>query len=128
MGNANYVRYAPGSYSNIPTGFVRVLAEKKVGRNGWPVMVALCSCVLENRMIGRMLAASISERTGLSLWQVARGMAELRNKGIVMLVIRRAEEGYRRIDRSNTGHVARYCFTSEVWNKIETESDLSENA
>ena len=125
MANNNYARYAPGTYSNVPLGLVRALTQKKVGRNGWPVAVMLCSCVFSNRTLGRMPAATICECTGLTPYQVARGMTELRNKDIIVPVVRRTETGYRRIDRSNTGHVARYCFTPEVWEMIELETEAS---
>ena len=97
------------------------LVARRVGRNGWAVMVALCRKVYADGRLGRCSAADIAERTGLSAYQVARGMAELRERGVIAPVIRRTANGRRAPDRSNFGHVAQYCITRDVWAKVSTE-------
>ena len=51
----------------------------------------------------RVGAAEISERFGLTKNQIARGMTELRNKGIIEPIMRTIEKGYRHRDRSTFG-------------------------
>ena len=115
----SFVRYPNFTYSTIQEGLARVMASRKVGRNGWSVMVALCRKVYEDGRFGRMSAEDIRKASGLDLKQVARGMEELRNKGIIVPVVRKTKEGYRHPDRSSFGHVATYCFTRPVWELIE---------
>lgn len=50
-------------------------------------------------------------------------MTELRNKGLIVPVIRRNSEGYRRPDRSNFGHIAQYCITRDVWASVRLLED-----
>ena len=85
-------------------------------------MVALCRKVYTDGRLGRVSAKEISERTGLTAYQVARGMAELREKGVIVPVVRRNSEGVRRPDRSNFGHVAQYCIARDVWQRVETDA------
>lgn len=101
---------------------MQVLVERKVGRNGLMVMIALCGAVYADGRLGRMSSDLMSEITGLTTNQNARGMKELRDKKIITPVIRRTKEDYRHPDRSNFGHVAQYCFTKEVWARIESIS------
>lgn len=55
-----------------------------------------------------MSTTTLCQRTGLAPWQVARGMTELRNKGIIVPVVRTTEQTQ-----------ARYCITPEVRENIE---------
>ena len=99
---------------------MKLLVEKRVGRNGWAVMVALCRKVYADGRLGRTPAAEIAEASGLTAYQVARGMKELRDKGIIAPVTRKTAQGYRHPDRSNYGHVAQYRFTKKAWARVET--------
>ncbi len=46
-------------------------------------------------------------------------MRELRDKGIIIPVIRTNAEGYRHPDLSNYGHVVRYCICRDIWALVE---------
>ena len=92
----------------MPPALVRILVERKVGRNGWPVMVALCSGVHADGTIDRKSAGRICEMTGLSPAQVARGMAELRGGGVIEPVEVEGPDGRLRPDRPSFGHVAQF--------------------
>ena len=94
------------------------MARAQIGRNGWPVMVALCHKIYANGRLGRASSDEIARRTGLTYTQISRGMRELRDKGIIAPVIRKTKEGYRRPDRSAYGHVAQYCITRDLWAAI----------
>ena len=94
------------------------MVQKKVGRNGWAVMAALCMGVHVDRTFDMKPAARIAELTGLSEKQVARGMAELRQRGVIVPVTRRSKDGSRHVDRPCFGHVATYCFTKSAWDCI----------
>ena len=63
---------------------------------------------------------------GQLVCQVARGMAELRERGVIVPVMRRTADGRRAPDRSNFGHVAQYCIAREVWAKVATEPSGSD--
>ena len=115
-----FARYPPSEFATLPMGLARLLAEKRVGRNGWAVMVALCRKVYADGRLGRTPASEIAEASGLTAYQVARGMKELRDKGIIAPVTRKTAQGYRHPDRSNYGHVAQYRFTKKAWARIET--------
>lgn len=122
-----FARYPSQTYSVLPDGLLRAMVEKGVGRNGWAVMMALCHVVYGDGILGRMPAKCVAEITGLTEYQIARGMTELRNKKIIVPVMRTTAEGYRHHDRSNLGHVAQYCICKDVWNQIErivTPSEL----
>lgn len=112
-----YVRHE-SPYATLSAGMMRLLVAKGIGRNGWAVMAALCCGVHEDRTLDRRSAAAIRSMTGLTPNQVARGMAELRDKGIIAPVTRINAVGYAHPDRSNFGHVAQYCFTKEAWKRI----------
>ena len=114
-----FARYPSLTYSTIPEGLLLALVRKQVGRNGWAVMVALCRKVYADGRLGRASAEEIASCSGLSRYQIARGMTELRGKGIIVPVVRKTADGFRKLDRSNYGHVAQYCITSDVWNDIE---------
>ena len=118
-----FARYPSLTYSTIPEGLMLVLVRKQVGRNGWAVMVALCRKVYSDGRLGRASAEEIASRSGLTRYQIARGMAELRDKGIIVPVVRKTADGFRRLDRSNYGHVAQYCITRDVWEGIELNKD-----
>lgn len=120
-GRDRFARYPPLTYSAVQEGLLRELVARRVGRNGWAVMVALCRKVYADGKLGRVSAAEISERSGLTPYQVARGMTELRDRGIIAPVVRRTADGRRKPDRSNFGHVAQYCIARDVWAAIETE-------
>lgn len=97
------------------------MVDRRVGRNGWAVMVALCRKLYEDGRFGASSAREMSDFTGLSAWQVARGMTELREKGLIVPVVVKDAEGRRRPDRSSSGHVARYCVARDVWEKVEVD-------
>ena len=63
-------------------------------------------------------ARDVSLRTGLTAYQVARGMAELRDKGVIEPVSVRCRDGACRPDRSTHGHVARYRVSPDVWGAV----------
>lgn len=66
-----------------------------------------------------MSSYEVCARTGLTKYQVARGITELCDKGIIASVIRTNFEGYRHSDRSNYGYVARYCICRDIWALVE---------
>lgn len=115
----SFGRYPPFSFSLIPRGVVEALVSKHVGRNGWAVMAALCRRVYADGKLGRSSQRMISEFAGLSVWQVARGMTELRDKGIIVPVVRKDVEGRRWVDRSVKGYVAQYCIDRSIWATVE---------
>ena len=69
------------------------LASRQVGRNGLIVMIALCRKVYDDGKLGRASAISISEFTGLDLRQVERGMADLKERGVIEPVRFKDDEG-----------------------------------
>ncbi|MEE0246759.1 hypothetical protein [Ellagibacter isourolithinifaciens] len=83
------------------------------------MMVALCCKVYADGRLGRASAEEIASRSGLSRYQISRGMTELRGKDIIVPVVRKTADGFRKLDRSNYGHVAQYCITRDVWSDIE---------
>ncbi|MBQ9043039.1 MAG: hypothetical protein IJ111_15320 [Eggerthellaceae bacterium] len=99
----------------VQQGLVSELAARQVGRNGLIVMIALCRKVYDDGKLGRASAISISEFTGLGLRQVERGMADLKERGVIEPVRFKDDEGRWRYDRSCGGHVAQYCITRDVW-------------
>ena len=115
---ARYAQYPPLSFSVVPQGLVAELAARRVGRNGLLVMMDLCRQVYEDGTIGRAPARDASGRTGLTAYQMARGMAELRDKGVIEPVSVRCRDGACRPDRSAHGHVARYRVTRDVWKSV----------
>lgn len=116
---STFALYAKQSFTILPDALVGVLVERQVGRNAWAVMAALCHAVFSDGRIGVMLSNEVCAHTGLTKYQVARGMTELRDKGIIAPVIRTNAEGYRHPDRSNYGHVARYCICRDIWVLVE---------
>lgn len=50
------------------------MAQRQVGRNGWPVMVALCYKIYADGRLGRTSVNEIARRTGLTHAQIARGI------------------------------------------------------
>lgn len=115
---ARYAQYPPLSFSVVPQGLVAELAARRVGRNGLLVMMDLCRQVYEDGTIGRAPARDVSDRTGLTAYQVARGMAELREKGVIEPMSVRCRDGARRPDRSAHGHVAQYRIGGDVWKDV----------
>jgi hypothetical protein len=117
-----FARFPAGDYFTMPYGLVAIMAERRVASNGWPVMAALCRRIFDSGVLGRCGRDEVAELTGLTYSQIARGMAELRQKEIIVPVIRKTAEGYRHLDRSNFGHVAQYCIAQDIWARIEKES------
>ena len=117
-GKDAFARFEPLSYATIQEELTKAMVGKRVGRNGWAVMVALCHKIYADGRLGRASAAEISKRTGLTHAQIARGMMELRDKRVIVPVIRKTADGYRHPDRSNYGHVAQYCITRDLWARI----------
>ena len=109
------------AFSAIPPSLIRALVVAKVGRNGWPVMVAYCMRAYPDGSFCALPAESIRKMTGLTQLQVARGMAELRDKGIIVPVVKMERDGSMRVDRSNHGHVARYRFTRRIWESVRQD-------
>lgn len=129
MAKEKYARFAPRSYATVQEELTKAMASAQVGRNGWPVMMALCHKIYSDGRFGRVSADQIARRTGLTHAQISRGMAELRGKGIVVPVIRKTKDGCRRLDRSAYGHVAQYCITRDLWNAISASAvDDGDNA
>lgn len=120
-GQDPFVKYEP-PFSTIPKELMQILVERKVGRNGWPVMVALCIKVHDSGKIGLASSEWIQQLTGLTENQVARGMKELRDAEIICPVVHRGKSGAGRFDRSCFGHVAQYQFTRQVWSKVSKMS------
>lgn len=116
---STFALYAKQSFTILPDALVGILVERQVGRNGWAVIAALCHAIFSDGRIGVMSSNEVCARTGLTKYQVARGMTELRDKGIIAPVIRTNVEGYRHPDRSNYGHVARYCICRDIWALVE---------
>ena len=125
-GSDTFAHYPNFTYATIQDGLARVLAEKKVGRNGLIVMIALCRTVYYDGRLCRVGAEEMSDRFGLTKNQIARGMTELRDKGIIEAVMRTTKQGYRHRDRSTFGHIAQYRFTWEVWQEIEVDNRASQ--
>ena len=85
---STFALYAKQSFTILPDALVGVLVKRQVGRNGWAVMAALCHAIFSDDRIGVMSSNEVCARTGLTKYQVARGMTELRDKGIIAPVIR----------------------------------------
>ena len=119
-GRDAFARFAPLTYATVQEELTRAMARAQIGRNGWPVMVALCHRIYADGRLGRTSADEIARRTGLTHAQIMRGMRELRDKGIIAPVIRKTKEGYRHPDRSAYGHVAQYCITRDLWAAISS--------
>ena len=122
-----YARYQPQTYAQVPEGLQRAMVEAKVGRNGWAVMIALCRKVFADGSLGRASANEISRRCGLTRQQVARGLMDLRERGIIAPVILKDEDGVRYLDRPRFGHVAQYCITKDVWAAVRLEGDEAQS-
>lgn len=105
-GYSPYARYQP-PYATVPMGLVRLLVDKGVGRNGWAVMAALSCGVHENGVLDVQSAASACEMTGLTRNQVARGMAELRDKGVIAPCPRRPRSAWSRTCGAGRGTCSR---------------------
>lgn len=105
-------------YSTIPKSLTRLLVERQIGRNGRAVLDCLCNMTLANGVFGIKSAQNIADYTGLDKRQVARGMQELKEKGIVIQVTKENRDGKWVLDRSNAGHVAQLAFTREAWARI----------
>ncbi len=66
-----------------------------------------------------MSSNEVCARTGLTKYKLTRGITELCDKGVIASVIRKNVEGYRHSDRSNYGHVVRYCICRDIWALVE---------
>ena len=82
-------------------------------------MVALCRKLYEDGCFGMSSSKEMAAFTGLSAYQIARGMTELREKGFIVPLIVKDADGRRRPDRSSSGHVARYCVARSIWETVE---------
>lgn len=114
-----FARFHTQTYTVLPDALIAALVEKGIGRNGWAVLAALCHRIYTDGRLGRASAQSISETTGLTKYQIARGMTELRNERIIVPVIRKTQEGYRHPDRSNFHHVAQYRICKDIWEAVK---------
>lgn len=123
--NSQFVRFKT-PYASLSPQMVQLLTRKGVGRNGWPVMVALCTAINDDRVLGKKSARKIAELTGLSEKQVSRGMAELKELGIIAPIVKKSKDGRRYLDRSCHGHVATFCFSEDAWKSIREGFDLPE--
>ncbi len=110
-----FALYAKQGFTILPDALMNILVERQVGRNGRAVMAAFCHAVFADGRIGVMSSNEVCVRTGLTKYQVARGMTDLRDKGIIAPVIRTNAEGHRHPDRSSYGRVARYCICRDIW-------------
>ena len=117
----SYAHYPKSTFATVPQALIRVLAERQVGRNGWAVMSVLCKTVFADGRLGTAPAKRVAEVSGLTRAQVARGMRDLRERGVIAPVIRKNEHGYRHPDHSTTGHVAQYCICRDVWELVELD-------
>ena len=70
---AAYARFAPLSYASVQEGLTRAMASAQVGRNGWPVMVALCHRVYADGTLGRASADEIAWRNRAKALPTVRG-------------------------------------------------------
>ena len=118
-----FAQYPPRTFATVPQGVLAELVARRVGRNGWAVMVALCRKLYDDGLLGRSSSAEVSALTGLTSYQVARGMTELRQKGLISPVIVKDSRGVRSIDRSGHGHVAQYCIAKDVWVSVQLQDD-----
>ena len=87
------------------------------------MMLALCRKVYDDGRLGRASATSIAEFTGLSLRQVERGMADLREKGVIAPVRFKDKDDRYRMDRSCGGHVAQNRVTKDVWTSVKLDME-----
>lgn len=117
-----FARYPSCTYTTMQDGLIVELIARKVGRNGWAVMAALCHRVYCDGKLGRVSAEGLSRGFGLTPRQVAHGMAELRAKGVIVPVVRKGAGGVLVPDRSRFGHVAQYCISKDVWSSVELKS------
>lgn len=113
-----FARFNPGRYTTLPQEVARVMARRRAGANGWPVMLALCRRIYADGELGTYGREDISAFTGLTYRQIARGMSELRDKGVIAPVVRKVD-GYRKLDHSTHGHVARHCICRDIWALVE---------
>ncbi len=108
-----FARFNSGCYTTLPQEVAQVMTRRRVGANGWPVMLALCRRIYADGELDTYGRGDISAFTGLTYRQMVRGMSELRDKGIIAAVIRKVD-GYRRLGHSTHSHVVRYCICRDV--------------
>ena len=120
-GKDAFARFEPLTYATVQKELTKAMVEKQVGRNGWAVMIALCHKIYADGRLGRASAEEIARRSGLTRYQIARGMTELREKNIIVPVVRKTADGFRKLDRSNYGHVAQYCITRDIWKLVSLD-------
>ncbi|WP_282710909.1 hypothetical protein [Lancefieldella sp. Marseille-Q7238] len=114
-----FARSNPGRYTTLAQEAARVMARRRMGADGWPVMLALCNRIYADGELGTYGREEISTFTGLTYRQIVRGMSELREKDIIAPVIRKVD-GYCRLDHSIHGHVARYYICRDIfWALVE---------
>lgn len=49
--NDPFARFKSGNYSTIPKEVVEVMARRRIGANGWPVMLAICRRIYSNGLL-----------------------------------------------------------------------------
>ncbi|MBQ9069118.1 MAG: hypothetical protein IJ131_08675 [Eggerthellaceae bacterium] len=123
-----YARYPASTFTTLPEALVRALIGRQVGRNGWAVLTVLCRMVYTDGRLGTVGAEKVAETTGLTLAQVARGMRDLRQRGIIAPVIRKNARGYRHLDKPCFGHVAQYCICKDIWAAVELKPERPPDA
>ena len=121
-GSDTFTHYPNFSFATIQNGLIRYCVERELGRNGRAVLLALCHTVYYDGRFRTTSAKEISERTGMRKSQIARGMAELRDKKIIEPVMRTTSNGYRHKDRSTFGHVAQYRLTWDAWQSMDVNN------
>ena len=121
-----FARYPSCTYTTMQDGLIVELIARKVGRNGWAVMAALCHRVYSDGKLGRVSAEELSRSFKLTPRQVAHGMEELRGKGVIAPVVRRTADGLWVADRSRLDHVAQYRIADDVWSSVALRPDSDE--
>lgn len=66
----SFARFNPGRYTTLSEEVARVMARRRVGSNGWPVMLALCRLIYADGELGtygaRTSARSLASPTARS--------------------------------------------------------------
>ncbi len=123
LGNASNeaVKYQSGRFSTIPVSLIKFLVLVKVGRNAMAVIMTLCRHVRPDGSFAKLSRAKMAAETTLTHEQIARGMAELKQKLVIEPISFVSADGTIKQDRSNFRHVATYRFTKEAWNYIQRD-------
>ena len=116
-----YMQWKKNHYSQMPFRLVEFFVKVGLGRNGWAVAARLCRCIHSDGSLGKVSRKTMMADTGLSMYQVDRGMKELRQKLVIEPIPKFLSGGYPTPDRSNRGHVAQYRLTEDVLDYIREE-------